>query len=99
LGSGQLAGYAGAGDVWYPQPAPKNHPWRPSSRLIPVAGFDGAGLRRKTEPTRATATRLFPAWPSILGVRAACSLPRRPALVCLRVVRARWIARSKKTHG
>jgi formate dehydrogenase len=26
LQSGQLAGYAG--DVWYPQPAPKNHPWR-----------------------------------------------------------------------
>jgi formate dehydrogenase len=24
--SGQLAGYAG--DVWYPQPAPKDHPWR-----------------------------------------------------------------------
>jgi formate dehydrogenase len=26
LKSGQLAGYAG--DVWYPQPAPNNHPWR-----------------------------------------------------------------------
>jgi formate dehydrogenase len=26
LESGQLAGYAG--DVWYPQPAPTNHPWR-----------------------------------------------------------------------
>jgi len=26
LESGQLAGYAG--DVWFPQPAPKNHPWR-----------------------------------------------------------------------
>ena len=26
LESGQLAGYAG--DVWYPQPAPRNHPWR-----------------------------------------------------------------------
>ena len=26
LESGQLAGYAG--DVWYPQPAPKDHPWR-----------------------------------------------------------------------
>ena len=24
--SGQLAGYAG--DVWYPQPAPPDHPWR-----------------------------------------------------------------------
>jgi formate dehydrogenase len=26
LQSGQLAGYAG--DVWYPQPPPKDHPWR-----------------------------------------------------------------------
>jgi len=26
LKSGQLAGYAG--DVWFPQPAPQNHPWR-----------------------------------------------------------------------
>jgi formate dehydrogenase len=26
LESGQLAGYAG--DVWYPQPAPQDHPWR-----------------------------------------------------------------------
>lgn len=26
LETGQLAGYAG--DVWYPQPAPKDHPWR-----------------------------------------------------------------------
>jgi formate dehydrogenase len=26
LKSGQLAGYAG--DVWYPQPAPQDHPWR-----------------------------------------------------------------------
>lgn len=26
LESGQLAGYAG--DVWFPQPPPKNHPWR-----------------------------------------------------------------------
>ena len=26
LESGHLAGYAG--DVWFPQPAPKDHPWR-----------------------------------------------------------------------
>jgi formate dehydrogenase len=26
LESGRLAGYAG--DVWFPQPAPKDHPWR-----------------------------------------------------------------------
>jgi formate dehydrogenase len=33
--SGHLAGYAG--DVWYPQPAPANHPWRymPNHALTP----------------------------------------------------------------
>jgi len=37
--SGQLAGYAG--DVWFPQPAPKDHPWRtmPYQGMTPhVAG-------------------------------------------------------------
>lgn len=35
LESGQLAGYAG--DVWFPQPAPKDHPWRamPNHALTP----------------------------------------------------------------
>lgn len=39
LNSGKLAGYAG--DVWYPQPAPEDHPWRnmPNHALTPhVAG-------------------------------------------------------------
>ena len=33
--SGQLAGYAG--DVWFPQPAPKDHPWRtmPNNGMTP----------------------------------------------------------------
>src|SRR4029077_13535164 len=35
LQSGQLAGYAG--DVWFPQPAPKDHPWRtmPNEGMTP----------------------------------------------------------------
>ena len=35
LDSGQLAGYAG--DVWFPQPPPKDHPWRtmPNHALTP----------------------------------------------------------------
>lgn len=35
LESGQLAGYAG--DVWFPQPAPENHPWRtmPNHAMTP----------------------------------------------------------------
>ncbi len=39
LQSGQLAGYAG--DVWFPQPAPQDHPWRtmPNHGMTPhVAG-------------------------------------------------------------
>ena len=35
LEDGQLAGYAG--DVWFPQPAPKDHPWRtmPNHAMTP----------------------------------------------------------------
>lgn len=35
LKSGHLAGYGG--DVWYPQPAPPNHPWRtmPNNGMVP----------------------------------------------------------------
>jgi formate dehydrogenase len=35
LQSGQLAGYAG--DVWYPQPPPVDHPWRgmPHNAMTP----------------------------------------------------------------
>ncbi len=35
LDKGQLAGYAG--DVWYPQPAPPDHPWRhmPNHAMVP----------------------------------------------------------------
>src|SRR6201990_930556 len=35
LKSGQLAGYAG--DVWYPQPPPADHPWRtmPHNAMTP----------------------------------------------------------------
>jgi formate dehydrogenase len=35
LEKGHLAGYAG--DVWFPQPAPKDHPWRhmPNHAMVP----------------------------------------------------------------
>ena len=51
LESGQLAGYAG--DVWFPQPAPADHPWRtmPHHGMTPhISGIlaVGAGpLRRR----------------------------------------------------
>ena len=44
LKSGQLAGYAG--DVWFPQPAPKDHPWRtmPNHGMTPhVSGTSLVG--------------------------------------------------------
>jgi formate dehydrogenase len=46
LRSGQLAGYAG--DVWYPQPAPADHPWR----TVPYHGMtphiSGSSLSAQT---------------------------------------------------
>ena len=50
LESGQLAGYAG--DVWFPQPAPKDHPWRtmPHHGMTPhISGIEpvGAGALRR----------------------------------------------------
>ena len=47
--SGQIAGYAG--DVWFPQPAPKDHPWR----KMPHHGDDPAHLGH--EPVRADPLR------------------------------------------
>ncbi len=50
LKSGQLAGYAG--DVWYPQPAPKDHPWRtmPNHAMTPhVSGTTLEAQRRYAE--------------------------------------------------
>ena len=53
LESGQLAGYAG--DVWFPQPAPKNHPWRtmPHHGLTPhVSGTSLSAQARYAAGTR-----------------------------------------------
>lgn len=50
LESGHLAGYAG--DVWYPQPAPKDHPWRkmPHHAMTPhVSGTTLEAQRRYAE--------------------------------------------------
>lgn len=47
LESGQLAGYAG--DVWFPQPAPKDHPWRtmPFNGMTPhMSGTSLSGQAR-----------------------------------------------------
>jgi len=53
LGSGQLAGYAG--DVWFPQPAPPDHPWRtmPHHGMTPhISGSSLAAQARYAAGTR-----------------------------------------------
>ncbi|HEY1442040.1 MAG TPA: NAD-dependent formate dehydrogenase [Mycobacterium sp.] len=53
LNSGQLAGYAG--DVWYPQPPPPDHPWRtmPNNAMTPhVSGTTLSAQARYAAGTR-----------------------------------------------
>jgi formate dehydrogenase len=53
LASGQLAGYAG--DVWFPQPAPRDHPWRtmPHHGMTPhISGSSLAAQARYAAGTR-----------------------------------------------
>jgi formate dehydrogenase len=53
LASGQLAGYAG--DVWYPQPAPADHPWRsmPHHGMTPhISGSSLSAQARYAAGTR-----------------------------------------------
>ncbi len=46
LESGQIAGYAG--DVWYPQPAPKDHPWRTMPHHGMTPHISGTSLSAQT---------------------------------------------------
>lgn len=46
LESGQLAGYAG--DVWYPQPAPADHPWRTMPYHGMTPHISGSSLSAQT---------------------------------------------------
>jgi formate dehydrogenase len=53
LERGQLAGYAG--DVWFPQPAPKDHPWRtmPHHGMTPhISGSSLSAQARYADGTR-----------------------------------------------
>ena len=57
---GHLAGYAG--DVWYPQPAPADHPWRnmPNHAMTPhVSGTSLEAQRRYADGIRDCLTRFF----------------------------------------
>jgi len=60
VASGRLAGYAG--DVWYPQPAPPDHPWRrmPHHAMTPhVSGTTLEAQRRYAEGIRDCLERFF----------------------------------------
>jgi formate dehydrogenase len=46
LESGQLAGYAG--DVWFPQPAPRDHPWRTMPHHGMTPHISGSSLSAQT---------------------------------------------------
>jgi len=46
LESGQLAGYAG--DVWFPQPAPSDHPWRTMPHHAMTPHISGTSLSAQT---------------------------------------------------
>ena len=46
LESGQLAGYAG--DVWFPQPAPQDHPWRSMPHHGMTPHISGSSLSAQT---------------------------------------------------
>jgi len=50
LESRQLAGYAG--DVWFPQPAPNDHPWRtmPNHCITPHISLVSASALRRRYP-------------------------------------------------
>src|SRR3546814_9649286 len=52
LESGQLAGYAG--DVWFPQPAPKYHPWRtmPHEGMTPHISVTSLSAQSRYEACR-----------------------------------------------
>ncbi|MCI4354597.1 MAG: NAD-dependent formate dehydrogenase [Thermoplasmata archaeon] len=64
LRSGHLAGYAG--DVWYPQPAPKDHPWRsmPNHAMTPhVSGTSLEAQKRYAEGIQDCLVRFFDGQP------------------------------------
>ena len=64
LESGQLAGYAG--DVWFPQPAPRDHPWRtmPHHGMTPhISGSSLSAQARYAAGTREILESFFAAKP------------------------------------
>lgn len=61
---GHLAGYAG--DVWYPEPAPKDHPWRSMPRNAMTPHYSGSTLdaqARYATGVHQILERSFRGWP------------------------------------
>ena len=69
LQSGQLAGYAG--DVWFPQPAPKDHPWRtmPHHGMTPHVSGTSLSAQARTPPEQGRSSSA-----SSTGGRSATSI-------------------------
>ena len=59
LESGQLGGYAG--DVWFPQPAPKDHPWRTMPHHGMTPHISGTSLSAQARYEQGHA-RFFECW-------------------------------------
>ena len=94
LESGQLAGYAG--DVWFPQPAPKDHPWRtmPHHGMTPhisgsIAVRAGPLRRRHARDPRVLVRRA--ADPRGVPDRRRRQARRRRRAVLQRRRRHRWL--------
>ena len=58
LESGQLAGYAG--DVWFPQPAPQDHPWRTMPHHGMTPHISGTTLSAQVRLVRVYWAAFFP---------------------------------------
>jgi formate dehydrogenase len=56
LETGQLAGYAG--DVWFPQPAPRDHPWRTMPHHGMTPHVSGSSLSAQARYAAGTRERL-----------------------------------------
>ncbi|MFD3400021.1 NAD-dependent formate dehydrogenase [Kribbella sp. NPDC058693] len=66
LESGQLAGYAG--DVWYPQPAPADHPWRTMPHHGMTPHISGSSLSAQTRYAAGT-REILESWLAGMPIR------------------------------
>jgi formate dehydrogenase len=69
LESGQLAGYAG--DVWFPQPAPKDHPWRTMPHHGMTPHISGTSLSAQTRYAAGT-REILECWLEKRPIRTEC---------------------------